>query len=158
MRSEPSQLQRELHQGRPFRSTAQESLIALFRTADMIQRLFERSIEPHGITTQQYNVLRILRGAGPSGLPTLSIAERMIQRAPGITRLLDRLESRNLVERSRCAEDRRQVICCISPAGLELLAGLDEVVDRIDGEALGMLTEAQQEQLLELLDAIRAGL
>jgi MarR family transcriptional regulator, organic hydroperoxide resistance regulator len=158
MRSEPSQLQRELHQGRPFRSTAQESLIALFRTADMIQRLFERSIEPHGITTQQYNVLRILRGAGPNGLPTLSIAERMIQRAPGITRLLDRLESRNLVERSRCAEDRRQVICRISPAGLELLAGLDEVVDRIDGEALGMLTEAQQEQLLELLDAIRAGL
>jgi MarR family transcriptional regulator, organic hydroperoxide resistance regulator len=124
----------------------------------MIQRLFERSIEPHGITTQQYNVLRILRGAGPNGLPTLSIAERMIQRAPGITRLLDRLESRNLVERSRCAEDRRQVICRISPAGLELLAGLDEVVDRIDGEALGMLTEAQQEQLLELLDAIRAGL
>jgi DNA-binding MarR family transcriptional regulator len=114
-------------------------------------------IEPAGVTLQQYNVLRILRGAGPEGLPTLEIAERMIEQAPGITRLLDRLEAKDLVHRERCPDDRRQVTCRINEDGLALLARLDKVVNSADELLLPRLTPAEQRQLVRLLDRIRAG-
>jgi DNA-binding MarR family transcriptional regulator len=112
----------------------------------------------HDLTVQQYNVLRILRGAGPSGLPTLEIGERLIQPTPGITRLIDRLEKKGLVERERLASDRRCVLCTLTPAGLELVNGLDDLVDRRDEEALQGLDAAQTEELIALLDLVRAGL
>ncbi len=77
------------------------------RTADLARRRITTVIEPHGLTPQQFNVLRILRGAGPDGLPTLEVANRMIEQAPGITRLLDRLEAKELIKRHRCPKDRR---------------------------------------------------
>jgi DNA-binding MarR family transcriptional regulator len=86
-------LRRELKQNRPFRSPAQEGLIAIVRTSDQLRRVLERVIDVQGITGQQFNVLRILRGAAPDPLPVLEIGERMIEEAPGITRLLDRLEA-----------------------------------------------------------------
>ena len=89
-----SQLQRELKQRKPFQSVAQEALLGLMRTTDMVRRQVAAVIEPHGITLQQYNVLRILRGGGTDGVPTLDIADRMIEQTPGITRLLDRLSRR----------------------------------------------------------------
>src|SRR5438067_12213601 len=95
------------------------------RTADVIRRFIGTVIEPHGITSQQYNVLRILRGAGLEGLPTLEIAERMIEQAPGITRLLDRLEAKKLVRRERPSDNRRQVLCYVTKAGLDLVRELD---------------------------------
>ncbi len=82
-----SQLQREIKQRKPFQSRAQEAAIGLLRTADTVRREIASVVEPHGITLQQYNVLRILRGAGALGLPTLEIAARMVEQAPGITRL-----------------------------------------------------------------------
>ncbi|HEY3566421.1 MAG TPA: MarR family transcriptional regulator [Thermoanaerobaculia bacterium] len=152
-----SQLQREIRQGKPFRSRGQEVVVALLRTADLIRRTVGRVLEPHDITPQQYNVLRILRGAGEQGLPTLEIAERMIEQAPGVTRLLDRLEVKGLVRRQRCAQDRRQVLCWLTPAGLELVERLDEPVDSADAEAVAMLTPEEQEKLLRMLDAVRSG-
>ena len=152
-----SQLQREIRQGKPFRSRGQEVVVALLRTADLIRRTVGRVLEPHDITPQQYNVLRILRGAGEQGLPTLEIADRMIEQAPGVTRLLDRLEVKGLVRRQRCAQDRRQVLCWLTPSGLELVERLDEPVDSADAEAVAMLTPEEQEKLLRMLDAIRSG-
>src|SRR5688500_3938837 len=92
-----SAVPREIQQRRPFRSRTQEGVIARMRTADVLLRALARVVEPHGITLQQYNVLRILRGAGAEGLPTLEVGVRMIEETPGVTRLLDRLEKKALV-------------------------------------------------------------
>jgi DNA-binding MarR family transcriptional regulator len=154
---EMSQLQREIRQGKPFRSRGQEVVVALLRTADLVRRAVARALEPYDITPQQYNVLRILRGAGESGLPTLEIADRMIEHAPGVTRLLDRLEAKGYVRRERCREDRRQVLCWLTPTGLELVTRLDEPVDKADVEAIANLSSEDQEKLLRLLDSVRAG-
>jgi DNA-binding MarR family transcriptional regulator len=152
-----SQVARAIKQGRPFPSLAQEGTVGLLVVADRLRRIIEPALEPHGITGQQYNVLRILRGAGTGGLPTLEIAARMIEQAPGVTRLLDRLEAKKLVRRERCQEDRRQVLCYITPAGRTLIDGLDAEVERLDRGALGMLSRKQQEQLVNLLNAVLAG-
>jgi DNA-binding MarR family transcriptional regulator len=154
---EMSPLQKEIRQNKPFRSRGQEVVVALIRTADLVRRVVGRVLEPYDITVQQYNVLRILRGAGEQGLPTLEIGERMVEHAPGITRLLDRLEAKGLVRRQRCPEDRRQVLCWLTPAGAELVERLDEPVDSADAEAVSMLAPEEQERLLRLLDAVRAG-
>ena len=148
---------REIGQTKPFRTRSQEAVIGLLRTADVVRRAAEAVVEPHGVTLQQYNVLRILRGAGPEGLPTLAIAERMVERSPGVTRLLDRLEARGLVARERGEEDRRQVLCRIAPAGLKLLAGMDDEVNAADAGALPGLSPVEVKQLIRLLDKVRAG-
>lgn len=130
--------------------------MALLRTADMVRRYIARILEPYGITPQQYNVLRILRGAGSEGLPTLTIAERMIEEAPGITRLLDRLEAKGMVRRQRCPEDRRQVLCFAQPPGLDLLGRIDDAMAEADANALGNLSDEDKTRLIRLLDAVRA--
>ena len=150
-----SRLQRELRQRKPFSSPEQEAGLALLRTADLVRRRVARVVEPHGITVQQYNVLRILRGAGEAGIATLEIARRMIEQTPGITRLLDRLEAKHLVRRERCPKDRRRMLCWISPAGLKLLAQMDAPVARADGQTLHGLGKSKLGQLIALLDAVR---
>jgi DNA-binding MarR family transcriptional regulator len=150
-------MQKELRQTKPFASPEQEASLALLRTADLLHRSFAQLAEPHGITAQQYNVLRILRGAGEPGLPTLEIAERMIERAPGITRLLDRLEAKSLVRRVRCPRDRRRVLVHIRARGLALLAKLDAPVAALDRSSLGGLGRRDALELIRLLDAVRAG-
>ncbi len=153
-----SQVQREIRQRKPFASPSQEGTVGLLLTADRVRRALGRIVEPHGITLQQYNVLRILRGAGERGLPTLEIAARMIEEAPGITRLMDRLEQKKLVRRKRCPSDRRQVLCWIAPEGRELLARLDGPMAEGDATALRALPRADLDELIRLLDAIRSGL
>jgi DNA-binding MarR family transcriptional regulator len=148
-----SRIQHELKQNRPFPTQAEETAVALMRTADLVRRLVSAVVEPCGITAQQYNVLRILRGAGEAGLATLEIAERMVEQTPGITRLLDRLEAKRLVGRQRCPTDRRQVLCRITSEGLELLSRLDgPITHRGILEELG---EADLSQLIALLDHAR---
>lgn len=142
---------------RAFHSRSQEGVVALLRTADQVRRKLSAAVEPSGLTLQQYNVLRILRGAGAEGLPTLEVAERMIEQAPGITRLIDRLEKKGLVARGRSARDRRQVFCRILPAGLRLLEKLDEPVDRADDACLAMLSRSDRLRLIRLLEAVRKG-
>ncbi|MDQ3280061.1 MAG: MarR family transcriptional regulator [Acidobacteriota bacterium] len=151
-------LQRELKQNKPFVSAAQEAAVSLLRTSDLVRRSIADVVEPQGITPQQYNVLRILRGAGTEGLPTLEIAQRMVEQTPGITRLIDRLELKRLVLRERCPTDRRQVFCRITKEGTALLARLDEPVRIAEELALAALSPRQLQQLVTLLDRTRNGL
>lgn len=148
-------LREELKQGRPFRSAGAEAFVAVLRTADLLRRRMSATVEPHGITLQQYNVLRILRGAHPEPLPTLEIRERLIEQAPGITRLLDHLDAQGLVRRERCAEDRRQVHCWITETGLALLAGTDAEVDAADEALVADLDDEEVRALLDHLQSVR---
>ena len=152
----PTPLQREIRQRRPFPSVAQEGVVSVMRTADLLRRQMAALVEPFGITVQQFNVLRILRGGGPEGLPTLEVGARMVEETPGITRLLDRLEAKGWVRRQRCPKDRRQHLCWITQQGRELLASLDEPVLRSSNEALKGLTRDEQSALVRLLDQVRA--
>jgi DNA-binding MarR family transcriptional regulator len=111
-------------------------------------------MSPFGISSEQYNVLRILRGAGGAGLPTLEIADRMLSRSPNITRLVDRLIAKKLVRRVRSRQDRRVVMITITPEGRELLAQLDAVVDGLF-KRFPPTTEAEMRTLLDVLDRIR---
>jgi DNA-binding MarR family transcriptional regulator len=130
------------------------AVLAIMKTADRLRRRATDLLEPHDITLQQFNVLRILRGARPDGLCTLTIAQRMIEQAPGITRLIDRLETKGLVRRVRSETDRRQVWCRITSAGERLLAGLDDPVEHFDRSAVRALSPADQERLTALLDLV----
>jgi len=149
-------VQDEIRQRRPFSSVAQEALVALMRTADLVRRHASALLEPHGLTLQQYNVLRILRGAGADGLPTLEIADRMIERTPGITRLLDRLEAKELVRRQRCPKDRRQHLCWATPKALAILQKIDAPAMRQAEETMKGLRHKDRETFVGLLDAVRA--
>jgi len=150
-----SSIQHEIKQTRPFASKGEEAGVALLRTADLIRRSMAAILEPHDITEQQYNILRILRGSGEQGLPTLEIAERMIEETPGITRLLDRMETKKLVTRERCKVDRRRVWCRITPAGLDLVNTLDRpMLEGIDATMSG-LKKKELADLLSLLDRAR---
>jgi DNA-binding MarR family transcriptional regulator len=151
-------IQKELKQQRPFPSKTQEAAVALLRTADLARRVMTELVEPLGITMQQYNVLRILRGAGVEGLPTLDIAERMIEQTPGITRLIDRLEAKRLVSRERCPTDRRQVFCRITADGLALLAQLDAPSAVVQNDAFAGITKKELAQLIGILDRLRDGI
>jgi DNA-binding MarR family transcriptional regulator len=148
-------LRDEIQQTRPFRSDAQEAALALLRTASVVSRHFARVVEPHGLSLAQYNVLRILRGAGAAGLPTLAIRDRMIDEGSTVTRLLDKLEQASLVTRDRRRPDRRQVLCQITPAGDALLAALDPDVDAADAAATAMLSHDERHTLVALLSAVR---
>ena len=151
-----STLQREIRQRRPFSSPAHESVVALLWTTDLVRRHATALLDGYGITLQQFNVLRILRGAGGDGMPTLEVAARMIEQTPGVTRLLDRLEAKGLVRRQRCPKDRRQHLCWITEQGGELLASLDEPVHATARASLKGLSAAEQEELIRLLDRLRA--
>ncbi len=148
-------LQKAIHQKRPFESAGQEIVLGLMRTTDVVRRLFNEVYEPHGITSQQYNVLRILRGAELGGLRTLAIRARMVERTPGVTRLIDRLEALGWVERETPKSDRRQVICRITADGLKFLERLDGPVMAIAGSAADALSEKDQRKLISLLDTLR---
>lgn len=146
-----------IKQGVPFKTTAQEAGIALLLAADSLRSHFERILEPYGITTQQYNILRILRGAGKDGLPTMEIGERLIEKYPGLTRLIDRLEKKKLVLRERCATDRRQVFCKITKDGLLLLSRVEATITKMENHRLDVLPAAEQKTLMALLQKIYEG-
>ena len=150
-------LKQEIAQQRPFASVEEEALLNVLRTSDCLQRAFVRRTRHWGITPTQYNVLRILRGAGEAGLPTLAIRDRMVAASPGVTRLVDRLERAGYAQRERSAPDRRQVVCRITAAGVSLLSRLDGPVSAYDDEAVEMLTAVEKRELVRLLDAVRAG-
>jgi DNA-binding MarR family transcriptional regulator len=150
-----------------FRSLEQEVFLRLQKTADVLMTELAELFKPHGISPTQYNVLRILRGAGAgccegghadpnaAGVPCREIAGRMITHDPDMTRLLDRLEDRNLIVRERDKKDRRMIITRITDVGLELLRTLDEPVTELHRRQLGHLGDAKLAELLELLDRVR---
>ena len=148
-------LQEELKQRRPFRTISQEAFLSMLRTADEIKRRYNEIFDEQGVTFQQYNVLRILRGAGPDGLPTLEIGGRMIERQPGVTRIVDRLAKKGLVVRDRGTEDRRRVYCSITQEGLDVLARLDQPLDDTDRSIFEGFSRSKVEHLLDLLEELR---
>jgi DNA-binding MarR family transcriptional regulator len=150
-----SRLQRELRQTRPFSSTAEEAVLGVIRTTDLFRRLAAAVLDEHGITQQQYNVLRILRGAGADGLPTLEVADRMLEQTPGVTRLLDRLESKGLIRRQRCPKDRRRHLCWLTAEGERLLDDLEEPIREQLERCVRGLPARDRKTLIELLDRIR---
>jgi MarR family transcriptional regulator, organic hydroperoxide resistance regulator len=151
----PGGVREEIAQRRPFHSVKAEVAVSILRTAALIERHFAQVVAQSGITVQQYNVLRILRGAGSAGLPTLVIRDRMIHEAPGITRLLDKLESAGLARRERTSPDRRQVFCYITDGGLAVLDVLDVAMKDADDAAVGALSEEEQRVLIKLLEGVR---
>ncbi|MGZ4777881.1 MAG: MarR family winged helix-turn-helix transcriptional regulator [Thermoanaerobaculia bacterium] len=153
-----TRIQQEIKQNKPFHSRKEEAAVALLRTTDLLRRMIGGVVESKGITAQQYNVLRILRGAGDHGLPTLDIAERMIEQTPGITRLIDRLETKDLVLRERCPTDRRQVFCRITRSGLRLLGSLDAPIRAAEERALSVMADRELTSFISLLDRARDGL
>lgn len=150
-----SDLKIELKQTRPFRSLQHEGALAVQRTAAELEHAFERAMKPYGVTATQYNVLRILRGAGRAGLCRNEIGGRMVRRVPDVTRLLDRLEETKLIVRERGGDDRRFVTTRITAAGLKLLAALDPVVDALHDAQLGHLGEGRLRTLIDLLGRVR---
>src|SRR3954454_22771402 len=145
-----SVLQDELKKRHPFDAPEQEAALNLARTAEQLQAEFSRLFKAHGITGAQYNVLRLLRGAGAE-LPCLEIAGRMITHLPDITRLVDRLEAAGLVERCRTDEDRRLVLVRITKPGLRVLAALDAPVLELHRRQLGHLAPEELAELNRLL-------
>jgi DNA-binding MarR family transcriptional regulator len=148
-------LRRELKQTKPFQSTEEEVFLQVERTADALQRNVAEVLRPSGLSGPQYNVLRILRGAGADGLACRDIGERMVTRDPDLTRLLDRLEKRGLIRRARDHRDRRVVVTRITDDGLGLLKELDEPLTRAHRAALGHLGAHRLKTLAELLEAAR---
>lgn len=133
----------------------ERAFVALLRAADALTRRVEDLLKPCGLSGTQYNVLRILRGAGESGLACREIGGQLISRDPDITRLLDRMESSGLIVRARETNDRRVVKSRIAAEGLRLLAELDEPVRQLHRRQLRRLPESQLRQLSGLLDRAR---
>jgi DNA-binding MarR family transcriptional regulator len=148
-------IQAEIQQTKPFNSLEEEALVALQRTADRLHWRLSEMLKAHGLSPTQYNALRILRGARDEGRACSEIAERMINRDPDITRLVDRLERRGLVTRSREGRDRRVITTRITTAGLELLQSLDRPVVDFNRKIIGPLGERRLRALIGLLDVVR---
>jgi DNA-binding MarR family transcriptional regulator len=130
--------------------------VALFKTADSLAAEADQLIKANGLTSAQYNVLRILRGAGPEGLPCNAIGERMISRDPDMTRLLDRMEKRELITRERQKEDRRVVKARITDEGLKLLKKMDYPIRELHKSQFAHMTSARLKTLMDLLTEVAA--
>jgi DNA-binding MarR family transcriptional regulator len=150
-----SHLQEELRKRHPFEHLEQEVALNLARTHDQLFHPFQELFETHGLSAPQYNVLRILRGHGPAGVPSCEVGAQMVARTPDVTRLVDRLEAAGLACRCRTPDDRRVVLVRITPAGLNLLEKLDRPVMDLHRRALAHLSRAELEELNRLLVKVR---
>jgi DNA-binding MarR family transcriptional regulator len=153
----PTTLRDELRQEKPFRSLREEALLSIARTEAVMRERLERVLAPHGLTMTQYNVLRILRGAGANGLCRNEIGERLISRMPDVSRLLDRMEAAGLVSRVRSSEDRRLVNTTLTSKGRMLVDALDDGIADAQAEQVGHMTKAQLRTLIDLLGLARSG-
>lgn len=150
-------LQEDLRQSRPFSSLQQEAYLSVVRTTSTLTDRVEDLLKPYGISGTQYNVLRILRGAGEGGLCRNELRDRMLTRMPDMTRLLDRMEEAGLVTRSRERDDRRMVLTQITARGRELLSELDRPMADLHRQQLASLTDEQLRSLIDILTAVREG-
>ena len=145
----------EIRQTKPFESAAQEAVVTLLGTADRVRTALSRVTGAHDVTLQQYNVLRILRGARPERLACGTIGERMVAHDPDLTRLLDRLQAAGLVDKSRDERDRRAMLVSITRKGLDVVERASRAVEeRLQG-ALGGLGARKLEALADLLELVR---
>ena len=149
-------LQDEISQARPFESLEIEAFLNVMRTADLLQQQVDQVLKTSDLSFTQYNVLRILRGALPDGLPCSKIGARMVTHDPDITRLLDRMEQRHLVARERSREDRRVVVVTITKPGIEALELMAEPVKEAHRRQFQCLGAERLRLLIDLLESIRA--
>lgn len=152
-----SRLQHELKKKRPFDQPEQESYLNILRTNDQFQNRFGKLFREFGVTSSQYNVLRILRGEGKP-MPCLEIADRMVQVVPAITGLLDRLESQGLIRRERCTVDRRVIYVDLTEKAVDLLSRMDRPVMDLHKALMGHLSVAELKELTRLLEKARISL
>jgi DNA-binding MarR family transcriptional regulator len=152
-----AELKLEILQEPAFASLEEEAVLNLLRSSDCLNRALHLKTRRWGVSSTQYNVLRILRGAHPGGLTCSAIRARMIAAEPDITRLLTRLKSLNLIRQQRDAEDRRVVWTCISESGLALLAEMDPMILAAPKELLARLSQAELTELIRLLELARGG-
>jgi len=150
-----SSLRDQLRQQKPFRSLYQEAFLNLARTETELHDGIDQVLQPHGLSLTQYNVLRMLRGAGNDGLCRNEIRDRLITRMPDVSRLLDRMEEGGLVSRVRSTEDRRLVNTTLTKRGRTLVDQLDDAVAREHQRQLGHLSQTQLRTLIELLTLAR---
>lgn len=149
-------LRQSIKQRKPFQSLEQEVFLEVLRTGNAFIQDLVDLLRPYGLTQPQYNVLRILRGAGPAGLPTGEVGERMVvSREPDVTRLLIRMEKEGLVERERRSDNRRFVTARITRKGLRVLKALDEPVRRMHARQLQHMTRSELDRLASLLEQAR---
>ena len=150
-----SKLQEELKQAKPFTHIEEEAYLSIVRTAAVLEHSMAQALKPYDVTPTQYNVLRILRGAGGSGLCRNEVGTRLVTAVPDVTRLLDRMEEMGLIVRERGTADRRMVSTHLTKKGHELLARLDGRIDAIHAEQLGHIARRDLKTLVGLLGAIR---
>ncbi|MCC7492839.1 MAG: MarR family transcriptional regulator [Fimbriimonadaceae bacterium] len=150
-----SLLEQELAQTRPFEDAATETILALLKSGDLVQRELQAAVAAHGLTWQQYTVLRVLRAAGPHGLPVLEIGGQLIEDCANVTRLVDRLQSKGLTERVRSQADRRVVYARLTAAGDSLLRELQGPLYQQRRRLTGSLTPTELEHLNSLLEKLR---
>jgi DNA-binding MarR family transcriptional regulator len=148
-------LRDEIKQTKPFASPAEEAVLNIMRTAEVIRAMAAETLKPYGITGTQYNVLRILRGSPAGGLPCGQIADRMVTQDSDITRLLDRLSAMGLIERGRSEQDRRVVTTVLTAEGKKLLTRLDPVIRELNQDLLGQVDERTIAAMIRGLEQIR---
>jgi DNA-binding MarR family transcriptional regulator len=153
----PSRLQTELKQTKPFPRPTSEAFVSVLRTAALLEHQLNEALRPYGITELQYNVLRILRGAGPGGLCGREISERLVSKVPDVSRLLERMQDMQLLRRERDATDRRHVTAHITPKGLRVLDEASPKLEALERQRFGHLDPERLQQLIDGLAEIRNG-
>ena len=151
----PENLQTELKQKKPFPRVTAEALLSVLRTAAVLEHQVNETLKPYGITHTQYNVLRILRGAGANGLCGREVGERMVSRVPDVPRLLDRMEETGLIKRERDRGDRRHVTARITRKGLAMLDQATPELEAVERARAGKIPTGQLQQLIEVLSTVR---
>ncbi|MEX2574711.1 MAG: MarR family transcriptional regulator [Balneolaceae bacterium] len=148
--------QEQSTESRSFQSEETEAVVEVLKTMDYVNRITTKTMEQYGVTSYQYNVLRILKGAGPKGLPTLELADRMVVHSPGVTRMIDRMGKKDLVTRKRSESDRRVVNCLITQKGLDLLKRMKNPVLKMNKRIVQNLDKDQLNTLVNLLNQMRS--
>lgn len=146
----------ELKQTKPFESLEVEAALSIARTAAVFEHQAAQALKPYHLTLSQYNVLRILRGAGAEGLCRNEVGSRLVTQVPDVTRLLDRMEDTGLISRQRGSEDRRYVTTRITRKGLDLVGKLDQPINDLHQAQLGHVSKKTLRALVDALAEVRA--
>ncbi len=148
-------LLKEIRQNKPFSMVEEEAVLNISRTAEVLNRQMAEFLKTYGLSPTQYNVLRILRGAGRDGITCSELGGRLVTADPDITRLLDRMETRGLVRRERSKEDRRVVVVTAAKDGLDLVDSMDQPVQAMLKKGIGKMKKKQLQEIIELLEQVR---
>jgi DNA-binding MarR family transcriptional regulator len=152
----PKTLRDELKMNKPFKSVEEEAILSIARTAAVIDHGGAEALKPFNLTITQYNVLRILRGAGSDGLCRNEVGERLVTKVPDVTRLLDRMEAAGLIVRQRGGEDRRFVATRITEKALKLLEKIDRELPAMHERLLGHVSQKRLRELIGILEEVRS--